>query len=44
VIGALVVKNQLVMPKDLDRPRGALKVGRIIRDVSKSPIKTVLAS
>ena len=39
VVGALVVKNKLVLPGDLDKPRGALKVARVFRDVSKSPIK-----
>jgi cyclic beta-1,2-glucan synthetase len=38
VVGALVVKNQLLLPNDLDKPRGALKVIRVSRDVSKSPI------
>ncbi len=44
VVGARVVKNQLVLPKDLDKPRGALKVIRVSRDVSKSPIKAVPAA
>ena len=43
VVGATVVKNQVVLPKDLDKPRGALKVSRVTRDVSKSPIKAALA-
>jgi cyclic beta-1,2-glucan synthetase len=43
VVGATVVKNQLVLPKDLDMPRGALKVVRVVRDVSQSPIKAAFA-
>ena len=39
VVGALVVKNKLVLPNDLDKPRGALKVISVTRDVSKSPIR-----
>jgi cyclic beta-1,2-glucan synthetase len=39
VVGALVVKNQLVLPGDLDKSRGALKVLSVTRDVSGSPIK-----
>ena len=35
---ALVVKNQLVLPNDLDKPRGVLKVIKVSRDVSASPI------
>jgi len=38
VVGALVVNNQLVLPNDLDKTRGALKVMRVTRDVTKSPI------
>jgi cyclic beta-1,2-glucan synthetase len=38
VVGALVVKNQLVLPNDLDKQRGALKVLRVTRDLSGSPI------
>jgi len=40
VVGALVVKNQLVLPNDLDKPRGALRVIKVSRDVSKSPYRT----
>jgi cyclic beta-1,2-glucan synthetase len=43
VVGALMVKNQMVLPGDLDKPRGALKVARVTRDVSKSPIKPAFA-
>lgn len=39
VIGALVVNNKLVLPADLDKPRGALRVVRVYRDVTKSPLK-----
>ncbi|MFZ5801616.1 MAG: GH36-type glycosyl hydrolase domain-containing protein [Candidatus Omnitrophota bacterium] len=38
VVGASLAGNQLVLPKDLGEPRGRLKVGRVRRDVSKSPI------
>ncbi|MFA5167631.1 MAG: hypothetical protein WC530_03775 [Candidatus Omnitrophota bacterium] len=38
VVGALVIKNKLVLPNDLDKPRGALKVVKVFRDVSQSPI------
>jgi cyclic beta-1,2-glucan synthetase len=43
VVGAVMVKNQVVLPKDLDKQRGALKVNNVFRDVSKSPIKAAFA-
>ncbi|HOW88285.1 MAG TPA: hypothetical protein PKV84_06495 [Candidatus Omnitrophota bacterium] len=43
VVGATIVKNQVIVPQDLDKPRGALRVNRLLRDVSKSPIKPVFA-
>jgi cyclic beta-1,2-glucan synthetase len=42
VVGAVMLKNQVVLPNDLDKPRGALKVVKVTRDVSKSPIKSGL--
>jgi cyclic beta-1,2-glucan synthetase len=41
VIGASLVGNELVLPADLHKPRGSLKVKLIQRDVSKSPIKVL---
>ena len=43
VVGAVMLKNQVVLPNDLDKPRGALTVVRVTRDVSKSPIKAAFA-
>ncbi len=43
VVGAVMVKNQMVLPNDLDKSRGALKVTRVVRDISKSPIKAAFA-
>ncbi len=39
VVGASLVKGEMVLPRDLDKPRGELKVKRVYRDVSKSPLK-----
>ncbi|MDD5437188.1 MAG: hypothetical protein PHX20_06555, partial [Candidatus Omnitrophica bacterium] len=41
VVGASLVNNKLVLPKDLDKPRGELKVKSVKRDVTKSPIKNL---
>jgi len=38
VVGALLVRNEMKLPADLDKPRGDLKVKSVRRDVSKSPI------
>ena len=38
VIGATLIDNKVVMPTDLDAPRGDLKFQRLERDVSKSPL------
>jgi cyclic beta-1,2-glucan synthetase len=38
VIGATLVRNQVVMPDDLEAVRGALKIRRLVRDVSRSPL------
>ncbi|MCX5679012.1 MAG: hypothetical protein NTY76_07930 [Candidatus Omnitrophica bacterium] len=39
VVGASLAKNEMILPKDLDRPRGGLKIKSVQRDVSKSPFK-----
>ncbi|MBN1688999.1 MAG: hypothetical protein JW893_07860 [Candidatus Omnitrophica bacterium] len=44
VAGALVIQNELVLPKDLDRPRGNLRIKRIQRDVSKSPFRSKISA
>ena len=41
VVGASLVKNELILPDDLDKPRGELKVRSVRRDVTKSPLKTL---
>ncbi len=41
VVGATIVKNKLILPGDLDKPRGDLKIKSVRRDVTKSPIKTL---
>jgi len=38
VIGATLIDNKVVMPTDLDAARGELKVKRLERDVTKSPL------
>ena len=43
VVGASLINNKCVLPADLDRPRGTLKVIRLHRDVSKSPLKSMRA-
>ena len=40
VIGASLVRNKLVLPEDLYKPRGALTVRRVHRDLGKSPLKS----
>ena len=35
VVGASLIDNELVLPADLDEPRGALKISRVYRDVKK---------
>lgn len=44
VVGASLVRNELVLPTDIDKPRGELKVNRVERDVRKSPLKAILTS
>ena len=41
VVGASLVKNKLILPNDLDKPRGDLKIKSVRRDVTKSPIKVL---
>jgi len=43
VVGATLVKDQMVLPSDFEKLRGPMKVSRIMRDVSKSPLRTVPA-
>jgi len=38
VVGASLVKNELILPDDLDKARGALKVKSVQRDVTMSPL------
>jgi cyclic beta-1,2-glucan synthetase len=38
IVGASLSKNELVLPKDMDKPRGALKISRVHRNVSGSPL------
>ncbi len=38
VIGASLVNNKLVIPDDIDKPRGKLKIEKVSRDISKSPL------
>jgi len=39
VAGASLVNNELILPADIAKPRGDLKIIQIKRDVKKSPIK-----
>ncbi len=41
VIGASLANNKLILPDDLNKPRGELKVKSVHRDVTKSPIKVL---
>lgn len=41
VVGALIVKNEMIMPSDLDKVRGDLKVIKVERNLTKSPFKAV---
>jgi hypothetical protein len=40
VVGATLVNNEVILPGDLDKPRGGMTVNRVLRDVGKSPLKT----
>jgi cyclic beta-1,2-glucan synthetase len=37
VVGATLLHNELLLPQDIDQPRGDLRVFRVQRDVTKSP-------
>jgi cyclic beta-1,2-glucan synthetase len=37
VVGASLVNNEVVLPDDLDMPRGELQVTRLYRNVGESP-------
>ncbi len=37
VVGATLVNNEVVLPDDLEEPRGELRVTRLYRNVGKSP-------
>ncbi len=39
VLGATLINNEVVMPKDMDAPRDQLTIKSLKRDVSKSPLK-----
>ena len=39
VAGASLVNNKVVLPTDLDKSRGGLKINRVERNLSKSPLK-----
>jgi cyclic beta-1,2-glucan synthetase len=39
VVGASLINNKLVLPDDISKPRGQLKVEKVFRDISKSPLK-----
>jgi cyclic beta-1,2-glucan synthetase len=39
VVGAALINNKIVLPDDLNKPRGELKVNSVHRDISKSPLK-----
>jgi cyclic beta-1,2-glucan synthetase len=41
VIGASVVNNEIILPDDLDKPRGDLRVNKISRKLEKSSLKAV---
>ncbi|MFH1414975.1 MAG: hypothetical protein ABIH89_02680 [Elusimicrobiota bacterium] len=41
VVGASLVNNELVLPSDLDKPRGGLKIKSVFRDVKTSPLKGI---
>ncbi len=39
VVGVSLSNNKLVLPADINKPRGELKIKHVSRDVQKSPIK-----
>jgi len=40
VIGASLINNEVVLPTDIDKPRGRLKVSHVYGDVGKSPFNS----
>ncbi|MCX5656800.1 MAG: hypothetical protein NTZ48_00980, partial [Candidatus Omnitrophica bacterium] len=40
VIGASLVNNKLILPDDIDRPRGKLKIDHVHRDMSKNQLNS----
>jgi cyclic beta-1,2-glucan synthetase len=39
VVGASLIRNELLLPDDLDKPRGNLRLAGVFRDITKSPYK-----
>ena len=39
IVGATLVNNEMILPNDLDKQRGALKIKKVKRDVKKSPLR-----
>jgi cyclic beta-1,2-glucan synthetase len=44
VIGASLIKNELIMPADIDKPRGELKIKRVHRDTGNRPSANMKAA
>ncbi|MBI4372100.1 MAG: hypothetical protein HY585_00025 [Candidatus Omnitrophica bacterium] len=40
VVGASLRNNELIVPEDIKKSRGTLKIFRVARDISKSPLRT----
>ncbi len=41
VIGASLINNKLILPDDIDKPRGKLKVDHVHRDISKDKLNSI---
>jgi cyclic beta-1,2-glucan synthetase len=41
IIGAQLVKNRMILPTDLDKPRGKMKIKTVKREIEKSPLKSM---
>lgn len=39
VIGASLIRNEIVLPPDFDKPRGELKASRVHRNMERSPLR-----
>ncbi|MDP8263102.1 MAG: hypothetical protein P9M13_07355 [Candidatus Ancaeobacter aquaticus] len=39
IVGATLVNNEMIVPGDLEKPRGDLKIYSVVRDLTNSPIK-----